>query len=77
MFVSDIVDTNFIIQLPNTDSYASLHQRDITDFVKKYGNVEVVLFNKTIRMYKVPSFEKGREEYINMKFADCNKWGCE
>lgn len=77
-FASDLIPSNRTrIELPNTDSICVLYCWDqLSRWIKKHGNLEIE-YDKKHNVYRVPAFQKSRENFKKAKLEACKRWGSE
>lgn len=67
----------FLVELPKYDGCAVIDSEESkARFIAEHGDQEIIL-DEYMKIYKVPAFAEGREEYSRKKQIECNYWGCE
>lgn len=63
------------IETPNSDCLCTLSKQEYLDrFIVEYGDVDVVKLSAG-KVYHVPAFAKGRNEFKRAKLAYCEQYG--
>jgi hypothetical protein len=62
----------------NTDAWAIIwSEYQLQMYIQEFGDVEIVERQHDKGWFEVPAFKEQIASYVEMKIADCARWGCE
>jgi hypothetical protein len=61
-----------------TDAWAIIwSEYQLQMYIQEFGDVEIIEKDNCENWFEVPAFKDQIASYVEMKIADCARWGCE